>query len=57
MNSANMCLGGPQVFFDLQVDPRFTTYERIRNRLAAIRIQRTWRKKLGKSKYSSNEKQ
>lgn len=37
------------VFFDLRVDPRFQTYERIRKRLAATRVQRTWRRKLARS--------
>lgn len=36
------------VFFDLHVDPRFQTYERIRKRLAATRVQRTWRTKLSR---------
>lgn len=37
------------VFFDLHVDPRFQTYDKIRQRLAATRVQRTWRKMLARS--------
>eukprot|EP00903_Cladosiphon_okamuranus_P018777 g17274.t1 len=36
------------VFFDLHIDQRFETYERIRKRLAAIKVQRTWRKILAR---------
>lgn len=36
------------VFFDLHIDRRFETYERIRKRLAAIKVQRTWRKILAR---------
>ncbi|CAM9861181.1 unnamed protein product [Scytosiphon promiscuus] len=36
------------VFFDLHIDRRFETYERIRKRLAATKIQRTWRKILAR---------
>lgn len=36
------------VFFDLHIDGRFQTYERIRERLAAIKVQRTWRKVLAR---------
>lgn len=32
-----------RVFFDLHVDSRFRTYEKIRQKLAATRVQRTWR--------------
>lgn len=37
------------VFFDLRVDPRFHTYERLRKTLAATRVQRTWRRRLARS--------
>ena len=37
------------LFFDLHVDPRFQTYEKIRKRLASTRVQRTWRKRLTRS--------
>lgn len=36
------------VFFDLHIDRRFETYERIRKRLAAVKVQRTWRKILAR---------
>ena len=36
------------VFFDLHIDRRFETYERIRKRLAATKVQRTWRKILAR---------
>lgn len=36
------------VFFDLHIDQRFETYERIRKRLAATKVQRTWRKILAR---------
>ena len=37
------------VFFDLKIDSRFRIYERIRERLAAVRVQRAWRRKLSRS--------
>lgn len=36
------------VFFDLHIDRRFETYQRIRKRLAATKVQRTWRKILAR---------
>lgn len=36
------------VFFDLHIDQRFETYGRIRKRLAATKVQRTWRKTLAR---------
>ncbi|CBJ49037.1 conserved unknown protein [Ectocarpus siliculosus] len=37
------------VFFDLHIDRRFQTYDRIRTRLAVMKVQRTWRKILARA--------
>ena len=39
---------GRNAYGDLHIDRRFETYERLRKRLAATKVQRTWRKILAR---------
>ncbi|CAM9108122.1 unnamed protein product [Discosporangium mesarthrocarpum] len=43
-----MALEKASVFFDLDVDSRFSMYETLRLKLATIKVQRTWRRKLAR---------